>query len=285
MNVLIIGGGGTSGAWAMRGEQLGAAMGARVTAAPIDADLAWAHVVIVVKRIPKRLQPFLASLRASGKPFVWDILDIWRQPDDNALNEYHALGLLRRSIADVSPTLVIGATERMAADAGGVCLPHHQRLDLQPKPVRELVTLVAYEGSERYLGRWQGWIEAECQARGWRFVINPPDLAAADLVVAFRDAEWDGWMSRHWKSGVKLSNAMGALRPVIGQWSAAWEEMQPAGSIVETPADLRDAFDHWSPRARRRSAAGDMAHTAPAYLVDTLAARYRAILAERISYK
>ena len=46
MNVLMVGAGG--GSWQMRGEQLGAAIGARVRLSPTTDDFTWADVVVLV---------------------------------------------------------------------------------------------------------------------------------------------------------------------------------------------------------------------------------------------
>jgi hypothetical protein len=139
--------------------------------------------------------------------------------------------------------------------------------------------VVAYEGGERYLGRWRGWIEAACKERGWDFVINPSDLRMADIIVGFRDQQWDGWMCREWKSGVKAGNAIAAGRPFISQASAAVREIQPHGSTVETPDKLAAAFDYWAKRDVRAGAVDAARFMASTYRLPSVAFHYRQILA------
>lgn len=274
MNVLILGKG-TGGSFQMRGVQLGAAIGARVTSAPTDQDWRWADVIVLVKRAYLDLAE---KARQANRPIIWDALDFWRQPSENRLDEWQAKALMEQAIRRMRPAIVIGATEAQAGDAAGVCVPHHARIGLSAAPVRDRVSCVAYEGSERYLGRWRQRLEQQCQSRGWIFSVNPPRLSDADLVVAFRDGDWDGWMSRHWKSGVKIANALAAGRPLITQACAASDELGVIGSVIETEADLVAAFDKWSGQDRRGAAAAACAQLAPTVTLETVASRYRAVL-------
>ncbi len=269
MNVLIIGSG--AGSWTMRGLQLGAAIGARVTSWPTSDDLSWSDVAVIVKRAGRQ---FADAVRRAEVPIVWDALDFWRQPDDHALTDAASWDLLGRELEAIRPALTIGATEAMAAASDGVYLAHHGRLGLAPTPPRETVQMVAYDGDARYLGRWQAVLDVECRRRGWTFVVNPPDLAAVDLLVAFRDGPYDGWMPRHWKSGVKLVNAIRAGRPVIGQASAAWSDLQPIGTQVETVDDLPDALDAWEPWGSRDRVYADSLARAGDYSVEAIGRYY-----------
>jgi len=247
MNVLMIGPGKQS--FDIRGKQLGAALGARVLLKPTQADLAWADVVVLIKWSG---WDFAETVRRAKKPIVWDALDFWRQPDENTFVESEARLLLGQYLRSIKPTLTIGATQAMADACDGIYLPHHARPGMTPQPVREKVQIVAYEGTPKYLGRWAAVIEQECDRRGWLFVINPPNLADADLIVAFRDGKWDGWMCQNWKSGVKLVNATAVCRPVITQPSAAFDEIQPVGTTILSPLDLRHQFDKWESKESRK---------------------------------
>jgi hypothetical protein len=274
MKILIVGGG-PSDTWVIRGQQLGAALGARVTASPTAADWTWADRVILVKRAGRI---WGGTAHGTGVPILWDPIDFWQQPGENGYSAAEARAHLAQAIAAVGPVLTIGATAAMAAACGGAYLPHHSWAGLAPTPARETVSLVAYQGSPRYLGRWAPALAAACQARGWRFVLNPPDVRAADLLVAFRDAPWDGWMCREWKSGVKLVNAVAAGRPILTQPSAAAREFQPAGTILETQAELEAALDHWTDVGRRQAVVEQSLVRAPAFTVDAIAAQYARIL-------
>lgn len=273
VNILLLGSG--KGAWVIRGEQLGAAIGARATSAPTQADYKWADLIVLIKR---GILHFGREAVRSGKRIVWDALDFWAQPDQNTIDEASAIRLVHEWAEKVNPALIICMTESMAAAVGGVYVPHHARPGLCVTPMRDRVHVVGYEGSIRYLGNWLPTIEAACKARGWRFVTNPDDLSAVDLVLALRSGVWDGWICREWKSGVKLVNAMAAGRPVITQPSAAFREVCPVGATVESPGDLSVALD--------RCAAADVRTLAleqpglAALTLEQVAAQYQRILHE-----
>jgi len=273
MNVLFIGAG--KGSWTIRGEQLGAAVGARVTSAPSSADWRWADVAVLVKRAGLT---HAAEARAAGVPVVWDMLDCWRQPAENGVSPAHAQAMLLAQLRAVQPVLAIGATQAQADAVGGRYLPHHSRPGLEPAQIRDTCQVVAYEGNAAYLGGWMGLISRACVARGWQFVVNPPDLREADIVVALRDGPWDGWVCREWKSGVKLVNAIAAGRPVITQATAAWREIDPPGSVIETPNELPAVLDFWADAQAREMARRQSAVIAPCYRLDAVAGRYQAWL-------
>lgn len=274
MNILMVGGG-KGGSWQMRGVQLGAALGARVTTMPSDDDWRWADLAVLIKKAGAKFAPMAHRLDV---PIIWDALDFWRQPADNSVTPEQAMALGQAMIASMRPSLVIGATQAMANVLGGVYLPHHSWVGLEPTPARETVTVVAYQGGVVYLGRWKSAIEKECARRGWTFVINPSDLSAVDIVVAFRDGPWDGWICRQWKSGIKLVNAIAAGRPIVTQDSAAFRELNPVGSRIESFEELSDAFDQWHFSERLRVVDTQMA-IADSYRIEPIAERYRSMLA------
>jgi glycosyltransferase involved in cell wall biosynthesis len=112
--------------------------------------------------------------------------------------------------------------------------------------------------------------------RDWAFVINPKDLRDADIIVAFRDGKYDGWMCREWKSGVKIVNAMAAGRPIITQDNAAFRELSPIGTTVTDHQELAAAFDKYADHALRQSAVSQS--RAEALTLERVSARYRRIL-------
>ncbi len=274
MKILIVGAG--KGSFEMRAQQLGAALGARVTSTPSEADVRWADVVVLIKKHAVQWAPLVQRI---GKPIVWDALDCWRQPAENQADERQALAILRNQIKVIKPALVIGATEAQAAACGGVYLPHHSWAGLTPTPAREHVSIVGYEGNPLYLGRWKAAIEKECATRGWTFVINPPDLRAVDLFVSFRDGPWDGWICREWKSGVKIVNAIAAGRPIVSQPSAAMRELQPAGTVLDAFNAVAGAFDAWTPAPARVTAAEQAAGRAQGFTRGAIATQYQQVLA------
>ncbi len=271
MNLLIIPGGKESAQ--VRGLQLGHALDARVSVKPSRGLIAWADTVVCVKR---SLFEFGNLVRAIGKPLIWDAVDFWDQPEQNSLTESEAKALLQAHIEKYQPVLVVGATQSMADAAGGVYLPHHSRPGLTSAPAREKVQIVAYEGVPKYLGNWMHLIAAACNKRRWTFVINPKDMRDADIVVAFREGKYDGYMCREWKSGVKIVNAMAAGRPIITQDNAAFRELAPIGTTVTDEQSLYAALDKYADHGLRQSAITQS--RAEALTLDRVAARYRRIL-------
>ena len=218
MKLLFTGKGG-AGSWTVRGEQLGGALGAVVKPNATQRDIAAADLVVVVKRTP---EPLLAALRAAGRPWVLDVVDFYPQPQAAVWPRADAIAWVRRRIAELAPTAVIWPNERMAEDCGaekwpGAVLYHHHRPGIRRNPIREQVRTVGYEGAPAYLAEWRPILEEECTRRGWRFVVNPEQLADLDIVVAFRGGVWDGYAPAHWKSNVKLANAHGSGTPTVSK--------------------------------------------------------------------
>ncbi len=268
--------GGDKGSWQIRGCQMAAALcNARAVVDPERHDWEWADTVILVKR---GIEKYGDLAKASGKTVIWDVLDCWRQPEGNQVSVADYATTVREVAKHCGVSTLIGATQAMADVIGGVYIPHHARPKLRARPVREKVEVVAYEGTKKYLGRWLPALTDACQARGWRFVVNPDSLADADIVVAFRDGQWDGEICRQWKSGVKLVNALTAQRPVLNQESAAWWEIAPTGSVLIDASEVEDALDYWTPYERRRQAAEDGAALASAYRLGAIAGMYRLLL-------
>lgn len=274
MNILIVGNG--RGSWEMRGRQLGAALGATVTSAPTDEDWLQADLVVLVKRAG---WAFAARAHARGIPIVWDALDFWRQPAENGLTDLAARARLATALREIRPTLMIGATKAMALAGDGAYLPHHGWEGLAATDARAEVQCVGYDGSPQYLDFWRPCLERECSARGWTFVVNPPDLSKMDMLVALRGGAWDGWICRQWKSGVKVGNAILAGRPLIAQPSAAVAELQPAGSVIESKRDLTKALDVWTDGARRAAVVPASRGRSVGFQRATIAESYRELLA------
>lgn len=276
MNVLFVGSG-HGGSWQIRGLQIGKALGARVTSRPMDADWHWADLVVLVKHAAEQ---YGADARASGARIVWDVLDWWKQPEQNqcdiqdVINDIHAIQREFRIDA------LIGATQAMADELGGICIPHHSRPGLRPLKVRDRIGLVAYEGTPKYLGSWRRAIETICFERNIRFAVNPPDLAEADVIVAFRGEQWDGPICRRWKSGVKYANAIALGRPVLTQRSEAFFEVGTCGALVDAPSALAGMLDLFASRQARQAAYEKAMERAPEFSLETAVQRYRHLFAQ-----
>lgn len=272
--VLFVGAG--KGSWEVRGRQIGAALQARVTVRPTDEDWRWADAAVLVKG---------AVVFAHGAPrevpLIWDVLDSWRQPQDNQRTPQEHAANIRRIAKQYRIARLIGATRQMAEDIGGVYIPHHARPGLRPTPPRGEARVVAYEGTRKYLDVWLNALEAVCRAKRMAFAVNPPSLDAADVVVALRAGKWDGPLCRAWKSGVKYVNALVAGKPVITQACAGADEIKPVGFIVEHPDQLVQALD---------AAIGlrDEAHRvallrAPEFTLEAVAGQYRALVLQMLA--
>lgn len=250
---LLFTGRGSAGSWEVRGNQLGAACGAKVLARATQADCEAADIIVVVKRTPPDL---LQSLRASKRKWVLDVVDFYPQPLCADWNQAQSIGWVRQQIKALDPSAVIWPTGRMQDDCSdgrpSFVLPHHHRPGIRRNAVREKIEAIGYEGSERYLGGWKALLERECLRRGWRFVINPSHLADLDIVVAVRGDRWHSYAARHWKSNVKLANAHASGTPFIG--NPEWGYMETGSGCefwVDTGTHLAEAFDKLAPQSQR----------------------------------
>lgn len=244
MRLLFTGRGG-NGSWAMRGEQLGDACGAVVKPHASAKDIEDCDVAVVVKRVPHKV---LADLRDSGKPWIFDTVDFYPQPQCAAWSAQQSIDWVRDQIAELNPTGVIWATERMREDCsdGRPCavVKHHGRASAPHNPIRDRIATIGYEGRPDYLADWRFHLTRECEKRGYRFVENPKHLADLDVVVAFRGGQWDSYSTRHWKSGVKLANAHATGTPFIGQPSSAYLESATGCEYwASKPKDIGVALD------------------------------------------
>lgn len=242
---LIFTGNGTSGSWKVRGEQLGKAVGATVKPRATLSDLREHHVAIVVKRLHAGL---IESLRESDIPWVWDVLDFFPQPLCSTWGRAESIDWVQNRIRTLAPTAVIWPNQKMReeCDTGlpGIVLPHHYRPGIAVNPVRPEIRSIGYEGEPSYLAGMRGVIEDECAKRGWRFVINPPQLADVDVVLAMRAGLGMSYAARNWKSNVKLANAHGSGTPFIGNRECGYLETASGCEYwADSPKELSVAFD------------------------------------------
>ena len=269
MKVLVTGRG-TSGSWQIRGAQLGMAIGATVE--PNAEDVAGYDLAIIVKRPRTEL---VRRLQAASVPIVWDVVDAWPQPIGNDWERSACMGWLRGEVKTIKPRAIVAATEAMAVDCDFslpvIALPHHARPGQNVNPIREQVQAVGYEGGEQYLGSWRPWLERECARRGWRFVVNPRQLADVDIVVAVREKQ--GYAPRNWKSNVKLANAQGSGTPCVMNREAGYMENSSGGEVwADTQDEMAKAFDVLTRQDWRRDRAERLLHRAPS--LEKIAKKY-----------
>jgi hypothetical protein len=272
---VIVTGRGTSASWLIRGEQLGAAIGATVLPNAVNFD--GVDLAVIVKRVNNDL---LGRIHAARVPVVWDIVDAWPQQQGNFWSKDECLDWLRSEVRRVSPHAIVAATEAMANDCESfgvpvLALPHHARPGLQRNPIREQVQTVGYEGGLQYLGKWQTWFDVECRGHGWRFVINPDALSELDIVVAVRVQ--DGYAPAHWKAGTKLANAQGSGTPcVVSREAGALEIASGAELWADSAAEFAAGLEILAPVAERRSRAEAL--SGATLSLEQIAATYRSWL-------
>jgi hypothetical protein len=260
----------------MRGVQLAQMLpNARYASRTDSIEWDWPDVIVLVKRAAER---WWKEAAACGKPIVWDVLDYWLQPRDNYKPIDWHVGRVQQVARECHASLLIGATEQMAKDIGGVYLPHHSRIGLKPTPPRPELKVVGYDGSPRYLGSWKNAIEKACAARGATFVVNPPDLSQVDILVAFRGEEWDGEVCRRWKSGVKYGNAIAAGRPILTQYSPTLNEIQPCWVEVHEHGGVEPALQVLQGREQRHFPFEHGVERVHEFTVESIAQRYAKIL-------
>lgn len=264
------------GAWQMRGRQIANALPRAIARAkPTPAEWDWADVVVLVKRAA---EVWWREAAACGKPVVWDVLDFWRQPEWNGRTRDELVRTVEQIKRECRASVLIAATKAMAQDIGGVYLRHHSRIGLVPTPPRATMKVIGYDGSPRYLGSWAPALERACARLGLSFVINPPDLASVDVLVALRGDEWDGWACRQWKSGVKYANAIAAGRPIITQACAAYVDVRPCGVEVVDHEALAYALEALAQPGNRDFPYEHGLEVAPHYRVEAIAAQYERII-------
>lgn len=278
MKILVTGKGGGAGSWAVRGQQLGEALGAVVRPLASRDDVRACDLAIVVKRTPASV---MEALRAERRRWVLDVVDFYPQPSSSGWSRDEAVRWVRARIGELQPSAVIWPNRQMAVDCAvdlpSIVLYHHHRPGIALNPIRERVRAVGYEGQPAYLAQWASPLERECARRGWRFVVNPAQLAELDIVVAARGGAWDGYVPSHWKSNVKLANAHGSGTPFVGQLERGYvETASGAERWISEPKHLRAIFDALECRSTR--AAVQERFLASAYPVERAATDLGAFL-------
>lgn len=247
---ILVTGSGSSGSWRVRGEQMGAAIGADVI--PRATEVKAYDLAVLVKRPPLDV---ILRLQRFRVPIVWDIVDAYPQPAGNDWTERQCKAWLAERIGIVQPAAIVAATQAMARDCAGfgvpvLWLPHHVRPGLGINPIRECVARVGYEGGVQYLGDWRPWLERACAARGWSFHVEPHSITDLDIVVALRDQR--GYAPRQWKSAIKMANCQGSGTPFIGNREAGYTETDNGGAVwADTREEINAAFDILTPYAER----------------------------------
>lgn len=268
---ILVTGKGTAGAWKIRGVQLGSRLG-KVKHKATLKDCNQADQIIVVKRINA---PFFEHVKASGKPWIWDLIDFYPQPECSTWSKEQAIEWVKNEVEQAKPNGIIWPNCRMKKDCklDGEVIYHHARPKQALNPIRDKIQLVGYEGAERYLGKWRGIIKQECKRRGWKFLINVP-LDQLDIVIAVRDDPHNGYVQRHWKSNVKLANAHATGTPFVGQAESGYlETCSGKERWLITEKSLGMVFDELEPVETRKAIHNEFVKNT--ITVDECAARLR----------
>jgi len=231
----------------------------------------------------KRAQPrAMRLLRSLGKRVVYDVLDSWRQPEDDLAvgDAAAALRLFSGWLPAVPADGVIFPNVAMRNDLGGlvrnpVTIYHHFRPGLTTIAIRERATAVGYEGDLRYLGPWRPAAERACRALGLRFVVNPSSWRDVDLGFAARGRPHASFLSRRYKSNVKLANFYGAGIPCVLAPEASYRETDD-GSVrfCRRPEGLERELRALLPRATRSEIHASFLETRQRFRLEAVAEAY-----------
>lgn len=231
---ILVTGSGAAGSWIVRGEQIGNALGATVKSHATLADCQAHDVILVVKRISDEL---LQNIRASGRPWLYDILDAYPQKDCATWCPRQARTWLQMEIKRLQPTDVIFPNQKMRSDAesdGSPVIYHHARPAQRINPIRAELKVIGFEGHPRYLGDLAATILKICKRHNFDFLVNPPDLAILDVVLAVRAAPWNSYAAHHWKSNIKLANAHATGTPFIGPEENGYLETATGAELLSS---------------------------------------------------
>lgn len=240
----------SAGAWQIRGQQI-AAMRSNWTAInqPTDKDLEQADLICLVKKPDPRI---IARARQMGKPLVFDIVDSWAQPDDGLKcnDASNARDLFAPAWRCINADGYIFPTRRMQENLGAlvrekVTIYHHFWPQIQKNSVRERVGVIGYEGAD-YLGEWRLRIEKACSDRGIRFVANPVNYTDLDIAIIARGGPHGNFLSRSYKSNVKLANAIGSGTPALVHFDEMSAHDTDTGDVLfftDQPSSLERQLD------------------------------------------
>jgi hypothetical protein len=209
-----------AGSFEMRGRQMAATRLNWQTRSTVSrADEKQFDVFCFVK-VPQPRE--MKRLTGIGKKVVFDIVDSWKQPQDDldCHNRDQARRLFLSSWAEFPSDALLFPNAQMRNDFSDVpqkscVLYHHYRPEAEFVPVRSQARILAYEGEQRFLGEWELLIERACGETGWEFQINPSSLREADVGISVRGAPYSGFLGPNYKSNVKLANFYGWGLPCL----------------------------------------------------------------------
>lgn len=239
---VLVTGVGAAGSWVVRGEQIGHAMGATVKQHVTVADCKAHDVILVVKRCSDEM---VRNIRASGRPWLFDILDAYPQKDCEKWNANQSRAWLKGEIRRLQPTDVIFPNQKMRSDADLELSPviyHHARPGQPINPIRTELKVLGFEGHPRYLGDLMNLVLKICEKHNFDFLMNPSNLASLDVVLAIRAAPWNSYPAHNWKSNVKLANAHATGTPFIGPDENGYVETAAGGELLSASPQMLERY-------------------------------------------
>lgn len=212
------------GSWKIRGEQIAEQKKDWLATSEITEKLLDEFEIFCVV---KYLKPGWGEiLKKHKKIVIIDVVDGWKQPADNARvkNLRHAQRLFRKRWrkwkfvdAFIFPTMAMREDLHTLVPLSSV-IYHHFRPGMKINPVRPDVRSIGYEGSPEFLDNWRGILEKYCSECNIDFSINPNSLSSVDIGIAARGNEHDCYLTRRYKSNVKLANFYGSGTPCAVQY-------------------------------------------------------------------
>ena len=208
-----------AGAWKVRGEQIAATRtNWWALNKPKPDDVNKCDVLCVVKRPDFELIEFA---KQKNKIIIYDIVDSWAQPSDGVkyTNKAGAKKLFLGMWSDIKADGFIFPTWTMSKQLGSLVtlsttIYHHYLPNIGRNPVRKEVKTIGYEGGD-YLGPWQNLIQKKCKTYNIEFLFNPKTYTDMDIAILARGGDHGSYLSRNYKSNVKLANAYGSGTPVL----------------------------------------------------------------------
>lgn len=236
------------GSWLIRGAQM-AATRLNWAAIPEPAPKIWDKfdVFCFVKHpVPELMK----ALKDRGKKVVLDVVDGWRQPEEDreCSDAETARRLFSEKWAGLPADAWIYPNQAMWEDLSGrfpgTAIYHHYYPGLVPTAPREQARVVGYQGEARFLGPWQEILQRLCEKLGLIFQVNPSALSEVDIGFAGRGGAYDSFLANRYKSNVKLANFLGAGLPcVVSGKENAYRETEVKGvRFFSTEAELEAAL-------------------------------------------
>ena len=226
----------SAGAWQIRGEQI-AYMRSNWVAKnkPTKYDIENCDILCVVKKVDYKL---INEAKKMGKIVIYDIIDSWAQPEDGLkyTTRKMAQDFFAQEWKKINADGYIFPTKNMYMDLGflvnnATIIYHHYWPQININPLREKISIIGYEGAD-YLGEWSSLINNVCEKHGIQFVVNPENYVDLDVVILVRGGVHGNFLSRSYKSNVKLANAYASGTPALVHYDEMSAHDTDNGSVL-----------------------------------------------------